>query len=59
MKHPVLCPSGNYYEKSAILDWLKKHDTDPLTRQHLTADMLMEDKEYRNKIREYRIKFNK
>ena len=52
-------PSGNYYEKSAILDWLKKHDTDPLTRQHLTVDMLMEDKDYRNKIREYRIKFNK
>ena len=59
MKHPVLCPSGNYYEKSAILDWLKKHDTDPLTRQHLTAYMLMEDKDYRKKIREYRIKFNK
>ena len=29
MKHPVLCPSGNYYEKSAILDWLKKNDTCP------------------------------
>jgi serine/threonine-protein phosphatase 2A regulatory subunit B' len=24
MNNPVLCPSGNYYEKSAILDWLKK-----------------------------------
>ena len=59
MKHPVLCPSGNYYEKSAILDWLKKNDTEPLTRQHLTANMLVEDEEYRKKIIEYRKKFNK
>ena len=59
MEHPVLCPSGNYYEKSAILDWLKKNDTEPLTRQHLTASMLIEDEEYRKKIIEYRKKFNK
>ena len=59
MEHPVLCPSGNYYEKSAILDWLKKNDSEPLTRQHLTASMLIEDEEYRKKIIEYRKKFNK
>lgn len=59
MNNPVLSPSGNYYEKSSILDWLKKHDTDPLTRQYLTADMLIEDNEYKKKIVEYRKKYNK
>ena len=59
MENPVLCPSGNYYEKTAIIDWLKKHDTEPLTREHLTIDMLVEDKEYKKKIQEYRRKFGK
>ena len=59
MKEPVICPSGNYYEKSAILNWLKGHNTEPLTRQHLTSDMLKEDEEYKRQIIEYRIKFNK
>ena len=59
MENPVLCPSGNYYEKSALLDWLKRNNTEPLTRQYLTADMLIEDKEFKKKIIEYRKKFNK
>ena len=59
MKHPVLCPSGNYYEKSAILNWLKKNKTEPLTRQYSTADMLIEDEEFKKKIIEYRKKFHK
>ena len=59
MTNPVITPSGNYYEKSAILDWIEKNKTDPLTREPLTVDMLMEDEEYKNKIIEYRKKFNK
>lgn len=59
MTNPVITPSGNYYEKSAILDWIEKNKTDPLTREPLTADMLVEDEEYRIKIIEYRKKFNK
>jgi hypothetical protein len=59
MKDPVICPSGNYYDKSAILNWLKDHDTEPLTRQHLTPEMLKEDEEYKRQIIHYRIKFNK
>ena len=57
MKHPVLAPSGYYYEKSAIIDWIKKHQTDPMTREKLTVDMLIEDKEYSQKIKEYKKKF--
>ena len=59
MKNPVLSPSGNYYEKSAILNWLKNNNTDPLTRQYLTPNMLIEDEEFKKKIKEYRKKFKK
>ena len=59
MTNPVITPSGNYYEKSAIIDWIEKNKTDPLTREPLTVDMLMEDEEYKKKIIEYRKKFNK
>ena len=59
MKHPVLTPSGNYYEKAAIIDWIKKNQTDPMTREKLTVDMLIEDKEYSKKIKEYKKKFRK
>ena len=59
MTNPVITPYGNYYEKSAIIDWIEKNKTDPLTREPLTVDMLMEDEEYKIKIIEYRKKFNK
>ena len=57
MKHPMLSPSGNYYEKSAIIDWINKNQTDPMTREKLTVEMLIEDKEYAKKIKEYKKKF--
>ena len=59
MKHPMLTPSGNYYEKTAIIDWINKNQTDPMTREKLTVDMLIEDKEYAKKIKEYKKKFQK
>ena len=59
MKRPVLTPSGVYYEKSAILKWIEKHQTDPLSREKLTENMLQEDEEYKEKIKKYREKFKK
>ena len=59
MENPVITPSGNYYEKSAIIDWINREGTEPMTREKLTVDMLVEDDEYRRKIIEYRKKFNK
>ena len=47
MKNPVLTPSGNYYEKSAIIDWLKTHNNDPLSREFLSVDMLVEDHDFK------------
>ena len=51
MKHPMLTPSGNYYEKKAIIRWIKEHHTDPMTREKLTEDMLIEDHEFKKKIK--------
>ena len=51
MKHPMLTPSGNYYEKKAIIRWIKIHHTDPMTREKLTEDMIVEDHEFKKKIK--------
>ena len=59
MENPVITPSGNYYEKSAIIDWINKNQSDPLSREYLTVEMLVEDNEYKKQIIEYRKKFNK
>jgi hypothetical protein len=59
MEHPVLCPSGHYYERSALEEWLKDHNTEPLTRMYLSVEMLVEDPKFRQKIIDYRKKFNK
>ena len=59
MKNPVLTPSGNYFEKTAIIDWINRNGTEPFSREKLTEDMLIEDEEYKKKIIEYRKKFNK
>ena len=59
MKNPVLAPSGNYYEKDAILDWIRIKGNDPLTREPLSPDMLIEDNDYKKAIIEYRKKHNK
>ena len=56
MKHPMLTPSGNYYEKKAIIRWIKEHHTDPMTREELTVDMLVEDLEFKKKIKKLRKK---
>ena len=59
MKNPVLSPSGQYYEKDAILDWIKRNGTDPITRETLNPDLLVEDKDYQKNIMEYIKKFKK
>ena len=59
MKNPVLAPSGNYYEKSAIIEWIEKNHNDPFSRENLAEDMLVEDEEFKKEIIKYRNKFNK
>lgn len=40
MSDPVMSPYGITYERTAILDWLKRSATDPCTRGHLSRAML-------------------
>ena len=58
MENPVITIYGNYYEKNAIIDWLNRRQTDPLTNQPLTEKDLYEDDEYKKKIQKYRIIHN-
>lgn len=58
MEHPVITTYGHYYEKSAILDWLRNHDTDPMTNQKLTQEMIFDDIDYENAIKEYKFIHN-
>lgn len=51
MKHPMLAPSGHYYEKKAIIRWIREHHTDPMTREELNVDMLVEDHVFKKKIK--------
>jgi hypothetical protein len=53
MKNPVFTPSGIYYEKEAILNYIQNNHCDPSTKQKLTPDMLEEDDEYKRAIQEY------
>ena len=53
MRHPMLAPSGNYYEKKAIFRWINEHHNDPITREWLSSEMLVEDLDYKRKIRDY------
>ncbi|CAG9331572.1 unnamed protein product [Blepharisma stoltei] len=41
MTDPVMTPYGHCYQKKHIEMWLEKHDTCPLTGQHLAKDQLI------------------
>lgn len=41
MSDPVSTPDGNTYEKTAIVEWLKTHDTEPITRNPLNISQLI------------------
>ena len=41
MKDPVIDPAGNSYERSAIIAWLERESTSPITRNLLLIDQLI------------------
>ena len=41
MKDPVIDPEGHSYERRAILKWLRRSHTSPITREYLVAEMLV------------------
>ena len=59
MIDPVITPYGTTYERSSIINWLKNHDTDPLTKKRLTKEMLITNYALRSAIQEYKESLNK
>ena len=61
MEDPVITPYGTTYEKSAILNWIKKNKTDYINNKVLTEDMLVPDYVLKSAIKEYNksINYNK
>jgi len=53
MEDPVITPYGTTYEKSAILNWIKKNKTDYINNKVLTEDMLVTDYILKSSIKEY------
>jgi len=56
MTDPVRLPSGNLVDRATISRHLLSNETNPFTRQKLTADMLKDAPEVKQQIVEYREK---
>lgn len=52
MTDPVVDPEGNTYEREAIMDWLSKNSTSPITRTPLRASQLVPNRALRAAIEE-------
>ena len=58
MEEPVITPYGTSYEKSAIIDWIKKNKTDFETKKTLTEDMLVTNHILKVAIKDYKETLN-
>ena len=58
MEDPVITPYGTTYEKSAIIDWIKKNKTDFKTKQVLEEDMLVTNYILKVAIKDYKESLN-
>lgn len=56
MDHPVSCPEGHTYEKSAITTWLQEKGTCPMTRARLSVSDLVPNKAMNRSIESIRAK---
>ncbi len=56
MDDPVILPSGTVMDRSIIMRHLLNSNTDPFNRQHLSEDMLIENKELKLKIQDWKTK---
>jgi hypothetical protein len=50
---PVQTIHGMTYERSAIVEWLKKHDTDPLSNEPLRVKAVWPDEDMRKRVIEF------
>ena len=54
MTDPVMDPEGNTYEKTAILEWLSRTTTSPITRSPLNISQLIPNRALRDAIEEFK-----
>ena len=54
MSHPLMSKTGMRYERSAILAWLVKSNTCPMTRQPLHLSQLVSDRALENEIKRFK-----
>lgn len=54
MRNPVVDPDGHSYDRNAIVEWLRRKSTSPITRQPLRADQLVPNRALEEIIRQYR-----
>ena len=58
MEEPVITPYGTTYEKSAIVDWIKRYNVDFKTENFLSEDMLVTNHILKIAIKEYKESIN-
>ena len=51
MEDPVLCSDGHTYETANIEEWLRNHNTSPLTNLALETNVLIPNDKLREEIR--------
>jgi hypothetical protein len=54
MTEPVMTKEGHSYERSAILTWLSKHNTSPLTREPLYISQIVPNCALKTQIQSWR-----
>ena len=58
MEEPMITPYGTTYEKSAIVDWIKRYNVDFKTENFLSEDMLVTNHILKIAIKEYKESIN-
>ncbi len=53
MTNPVIAPDGYSYEQSVIIEWLKKTAVSPMTRQVMTIEQLIPNRQLKEAIDYY------
>jgi hypothetical protein len=53
MTDPVITPQGTSFEKSAIVDWLSRNSTCPMTREPLQANQLIPNRSLKDLIEKW------
>ncbi|CAF1642425.1 unnamed protein product, partial [Didymodactylos carnosus] len=54
-RDPVVAEDGHTYEREAIISWIRKHGTSPLTREPLTIEALRPNRTLKKLVDEFEI----